>query len=853
MLSGDVDAIALVARPSLEQSVAVNNGLTIDEGALLKISNAELLTTDPDNASSDLVYTITSAPTYGTILLSGAPALTFTQNDIDASRVSYLHDGSETTTDGFTFSVDDGQGAASTGVFGIAVNPLNDTPFIAANNGMAVDEGQANVVVSTAMLAVVDDDDGPGELTYKILNSPVNGTLNLNAVALAAGNQFTQADIDLGRLSYSHDGSETLSDSFLFSVNDGGENGTVAQVGSFEISVAEVNDAPTNLSPGIQLNMDGGNDAYFMAGVGDILAGLNEFTIEMTFSAPYAVATHLFSYETVAGDDVEIALMGDGRLHLELNNNFAGILTGIDYNTLMDGSIVNFAFSWNNANGSWAVMVDGVVTDSGDGLNVGQTLASGGQLVFGMDQDSPGGGFLFDEIFSGTFHDIRLWDEVRTVQEIQINKNHKFDAEDIPAGLIANWQMTDLVGGTTIVDLLNPGTNDLTLGHASGPDFVSSTPTDFLNVDENSADGTIVGHVVPTDIEYRDDVARGGLFLNTDWSNPDLTTYAADGSFAGNQLGDWTVVAGSVDVKGRNWESSPLGGRPVDLSGLERGIIEQVIATEVGREYTINFALSGNFRGAETSMDMAINVDGVASNFNYAKQLGWTESNLMWEQQTINFVATSTTTMLQFESLQPGVQGALIGDVQVLGATTVGNGSYSFDMTDDAGGRFAIHNFTGEITVADQTGLDFEANTVHTVTIEVIDPAGGTYVQNLDIRINDINDAPWAINSSVFMSEDNVHVFDKSEFGFVDTAGDTLERIRIDSLPASGTLLLNGVALTTTGGEVSVSQLDAGELTFQPNLNLNGLPLTSFDFSVHDGDTYSFGSATLELHVTPNQ
>ena len=855
--NGDVDAIALVSRPSFEQSVAVNNGLTLDEGALLNISNAQLLTTDPDNASSDLVYTITSAPTYGTILLSGAPALTFTQDDIDTNRVSYQHDGSETTADGFTFSVDDGQGAVSTGVFGITVNPLNDNPVIAANNGMAVDEGQANVVISTAMLAVEDDDDGPGELTYELLNSPVSGTLYLDAVALAAGNQFTQADIDLGRLSYSHDGSETLSDRFLFSVNDGGENGTVAQVGSFEISVNEVNDPPTNLSPGIQLNMDGGNDAYFMAGVGDILAGLNEFTIEVTFSAPFAPATHLFSYETVAGDDVEIALMGDGRLHLELNNASAGLLTGIDYNSLMDGSIVNFSFAWNNAAGAWSVMVDGVVTDSGLGLAVGETLASGGELIFGADQDSPGGGFLFDEIFSGTLHDIRLWNEVRSAAEIRANMNHKFDVDNVPAGLIANWQMTELVGGTAVVDLLNPGTNDLTLGHASGPNFVASTPTDFLNVDENSANGTIVGHVMPMDSEYGDDVVRDGLFLEFEITNPNFTSFYADGSGAGSQLGSWTVVDEVVDVRGSDWETSPMGGRVIDLTGgtpfgvYGRGTIEQTLATVVGQEYVVSFAMTGNFEGTETQQSLNVNIDGSSNSFTFDRPAGWSRTNLQWTEETFTFIADSTSTVLQFQAVTGTYRGAMIGDVRVTEVSTAGNGNFSFDMTNDAGGRFVIDNSTGEIRVADQTGLDFEANTVHTVTIEVIDPAGGTYVQNFDIRVNDINDAPRAIDSTVVMAEDNVHIFDKTEFEFVDSPGDILERIRIDSLPANGTLFLNGVALTAAGVDVSRAQLDAGDLTFQPNLNLNGLPLTSFDFSVHDGDTYSSGSATLELHVIP--
>ena len=43
----------------------------------------------------------------------------------------------------------------------------------------------------------------------------------LSGNALALNSTFTQGDVDAGRISYSHNGSETLSDTFGFSVADG--------------------------------------------------------------------------------------------------------------------------------------------------------------------------------------------------------------------------------------------------------------------------------------------------------------------------------------------------------------------------------------------------------------------------------------------------------------------------------------------------------------------------------------------------------------------------------------------------------------------------------------------------------
>ena len=55
-------------------------------------------------------------------------------------------------------------------------------------------------------------------LTYTITTAAAHGTLFRNGVALALNGSFTQADINNGLISYTHDGSETASDSFGFTV-----------------------------------------------------------------------------------------------------------------------------------------------------------------------------------------------------------------------------------------------------------------------------------------------------------------------------------------------------------------------------------------------------------------------------------------------------------------------------------------------------------------------------------------------------------------------------------------------------------------------------------------------------------
>ena len=91
--------------------LAINDGLTVANGAVGVITNSLLLVTDADNPpSTEIVYTVTTPPENGSLL--GLTLGTFTQADIDGGSVSYGHDGTATTTDSFEFTVSDGAGGS---------------------------------------------------------------------------------------------------------------------------------------------------------------------------------------------------------------------------------------------------------------------------------------------------------------------------------------------------------------------------------------------------------------------------------------------------------------------------------------------------------------------------------------------------------------------------------------------------------------------------------------------------------------------------------------------------------------------------------------------------------------------
>ena len=136
-----------------------------------------------------------------------------------------MHDGSETTTDCFTYKANDGSLDSNVATVNITITPVNDAP-VANNDTATVAEGGTLNVAAPGVLANDTDPDGP-TLTAILVSGPAHAssfTLNPN-----------------GSFTYVHDGSETTSDSFTYKASDGSRISNIATV---SITITPVNDAP---------------------------------------------------------------------------------------------------------------------------------------------------------------------------------------------------------------------------------------------------------------------------------------------------------------------------------------------------------------------------------------------------------------------------------------------------------------------------------------------------------------------------------------------------------------------------------------------------------------------------------
>ncbi|MEQ8706076.1 MAG: cadherin-like domain-containing protein [Phaeodactylibacter sp.] len=94
-------------------NIITNNVLSVPPGAGNTITTNELEVQDNDSAPEELEFTIVTLPENGQLFRGGdllGVGDEFTQQTINLFNLTYVHDGSDTETDGFTFIVEDPEG-----------------------------------------------------------------------------------------------------------------------------------------------------------------------------------------------------------------------------------------------------------------------------------------------------------------------------------------------------------------------------------------------------------------------------------------------------------------------------------------------------------------------------------------------------------------------------------------------------------------------------------------------------------------------------------------------------------------------------------------------------------------------
>ena len=171
-------------------------------------------------------------------------ATEFTLADLKANKITYKHDGSETTQDQFRFLVSDGthkdfylfpelkkthEGSVT---FPIAIVPVDDEkPKVVVNKASTYvslqPDGSRIARLSNKHLRATDRDSVNPELIYQITTPTEHGELlKLSGNVLQPVSRFQQKDLDKKKIIFKlNDGVTETDDFFIFTVIDQGRVG----------------------------------------------------------------------------------------------------------------------------------------------------------------------------------------------------------------------------------------------------------------------------------------------------------------------------------------------------------------------------------------------------------------------------------------------------------------------------------------------------------------------------------------------------------------------------------------------------------------------------------------------------
>uniref|UniRef100_A0A8C4U634 VWFC domain-containing protein n=1 Tax=Falco tinnunculus TaxID=100819 RepID=A0A8C4U634_FALTI len=206
-------------------SIITNKGLVLDENSAKTITTLQLSATDQDSEPSQLRYELTRQPQLGHLEHAASPGTrisSFSQADLASRSIRYVHTSdAEKHTDAFAFSVSDGTNEVRQ-TFDITINPVDDSLPVVQSLGMTVQEGVRKTITEFELKAT-DADTEAESITFTVTQLPRHGLIERtsNGQHYHQASTFTMDDIYQNRISYSHDGSNSLKDRFTFTVSDG--------------------------------------------------------------------------------------------------------------------------------------------------------------------------------------------------------------------------------------------------------------------------------------------------------------------------------------------------------------------------------------------------------------------------------------------------------------------------------------------------------------------------------------------------------------------------------------------------------------------------------------------------------
>ncbi|XP_070541644.1 uncharacterized protein [Ptychodera flava] len=171
-----------------------------------------------------------------------------------------------------------------------------------------------------------------------------------------------------------------------------------------------------------------------------------------------------------------------------------------------DGSWHHVCITWSSHDGSWKYYHNGVVNKAGTAHHIGYTIANGGVMVLGQEQDAVGGRYDTNQALVGSLTKFNMWSRMLSGAEIQRVVGDCSTFGDVFAWNIANLQIEGDVSLETedvcesqfanrvILELKTVNTNIVVSKPI--PELVAVTACIWVKIEEAGHDAALVSYAV---------------------------------------------------------------------------------------------------------------------------------------------------------------------------------------------------------------------------------------------------------------------------------------------------------------------------------------------------------------------
>ena len=751
------------------------------------------------------------------------PTISGTYQPIDALSVfnGEPAGGTWTLTVSDAFGEDGGQ-LDTWSIFGCSADAAAPTAPSLSSSVLNVPQGGTEGVTN-AFLQASAPNNTPAQLTFTVLTLPTNGSLTLNGITLVAGMTFTQADINSGALSYTHDGSATMTDSFNYGV-------TTVQGGWVPESTFNINVVQNSLSA----------------------SAVQQMSISCNGEANGSIVV------SSTGGNMPLSYSIDG-VNFQASNEFTGLTAG-SY-TIIVRDDFSFEVTTNGVTiaNPTAITATNIVSD--DMITVDANGGTGA-LTYSIDGINYQASNIFTGLANGTYSVC-----VKDANDCETCKNETIAVNNVSASAAITTTISCSNENDGVITVTASGGNEpytysINGGTPQGSNVFSFLPSNDYTITVQDNDGfTVTTSTVtltnPDQIISTPSVDGSDITVNASggtgtlmYSSDGGMTYQASNIFTGLENGTYTICTqdandctdcDDVTVAVNNVSASAAITTAISCSNENDGVIT-VTASGGNEPYT--YSING----------------GTPQGSNVFSFLPSNDYTITVQDNDGFTVSTNTVTLINPDEIisTPSVNGS---DITVNASGGTGALTHSIDGVNYQASNIFTGLANGSYTVCtrDANGCIECDNVVVAVNMMV----AGAVLTN-DISCNNENDGTITVNaaggaepytysinggtpqdSNIFggLSADTYTVTVQDNDGFTLMTNSVIVS-NPTALDISNTVTVNEITVTATGGTGALTYTIDG-IIYQAANVFFGLANGSYDVCVRDENDCEVCSTAL--------